>query len=195
MSSEYERNGRVLQKQRTRQVLIDAARAFLDEGATPTIEQAAARANLSRPTAYRYFRNQRDLLVAAHPELAVDSLLGNRAPEDPVQRLDAASAELMRLLLQHERGLRAMFLLSAVKTAEAPPPALRSGRRIGWVEDALEPVRKRLGAKRFRRLVLQIGATLGIEPLMWLIDVARVERREAAEILRASARELLRAAL
>ena len=43
--------------------------------------------------------------------------------------------------------------------------------------------------------MLQIGATLGIEPLMWLIDMAHVERTEAAEILRASPRELLEAAL
>lgn len=195
MSSEYERNGRVAQKLRTRQLLIDAARALLDEGLTPAIEQAAERAGLSRPTAYRYFRNQRDLLVAAHPELAVDSLLMNAPPEDPVARLDAASAELMHLLLQHERALRAMFRLTAEKPAGGPPPALRSGRRIRWIEDALAPVRKRLSPKRFRRLVLQIGATLGIEPLMWLIDIAHVERTEAAEILRASARELLRSVL
>ncbi|HKU67292.1 MAG TPA: hypothetical protein VJP85_05925, partial [Candidatus Baltobacteraceae bacterium] len=82
------------------------------------------------------------------------------------------------------------------KPPEARPPlALRTGRRIRWVEDALAPVRERLDPQRFRRLVLQIGATLGIEPLMWLIDIAHVERTEAAEILRASARELLKAAL
>ncbi len=195
MSSTYEHNGRTAQKQRTRQSLIDAARELLDEGATPTVEQAAERARLSRPTAYRYFRSQSELLLAAHPELAVDSLLPQKAPDDPVRRLDAASGELMGLLLEHERALRAMFRLSAEKAPQTPPPALRSGRRIRWVEDALAPVRKKLGPKRFRRLVLQIGATLGIEPLMWLIDVAHLERQEAVDILRASARELLRAAL
>ncbi len=102
----------------------------------------------------------------------------------------------MRLLLEHETALRAMFRVGADKLPEARPPlALRTGRRIRWVEDALEPVRTKLGPKRFRRLVLQIGATLGIEPLMWLIDIAHLERKEAAEILRASACELLKGAL
>jgi hypothetical protein len=102
----------------------------------------------------------------------------------------------MRLLLQHETALRAMFRIAADKTPDTRPPlALRTGRRIRWIEDALAPMRERLDAAQFRRLVLQIGATLGIEPLMWLIDIAHVERSEAAEILRASARELLRAAL
>jgi AcrR family transcriptional regulator len=196
MSSTYEQNGRVAQKQRTRNALIAAARELLAEGLTPTVEQAAERAKLSRPTAYRYFPNQHDLLVATHPELAVESLLPNPAPADPILRLDAVSAELMRLLLQHETSLRAMFRIAADKPPETRPPlALRTGRRIRWVEDALEPMRKKLGPKRFRRLVLQIGATLGIEPLMWLIDIAHADRKEAAEILRASARELLEAVL
>lgn len=196
MSSAYDENGRVVQKQRTKQALLDAARALLSEGVTPTVEQAAARARLSRPTAYRYFPNQHDLLFAAHPELAIDSLLPEPAPHDPVERLDAVSARLMHLLLEHETALRAMFRIAADKTPNAGPAlALRTGRRIHWVEDALAPMKKSLGSRRFRRLVLQIAATLGIEPLMWLIDVAHTERQEAAEILRASARELLKGAL
>jgi AcrR family transcriptional regulator len=196
MSSAYEESGRIGQKQRTRNALIDAARALLSEGVTPTVEQAAASAGVSRPTAYRYFPNQQALLWAANPELRSESLLPTPAPTDPIQRLDAASAALMRLLLEHETALRAMFRIAADKTPETRPPlALRTGRRIAWIEDALEPVREKLGPTRFQRLVLQIGATLGIEPLMWLIDIAHVQRIEAAEILRDSARTLLKEAL
>lgn len=196
MSSAYEETGRVNQKQRTRQALIDAARGLLSQGITPTIEQAAAGAEVSRPTAYRYFPNQHELLVAAHPELQMETLLPDSAPQDPAGRLDMASAELMRLLLEHETALRAMFCIAADGTPQARPPlALRTGKRIRWIEDALEPVRAKLGRPRFRRLVLQIGATLGIEPLMWLIDIAHVERSEAAEILRDAARTLLKGAL
>lgn len=196
MSIPYEQKGRAAQKQRTREVVVAAARALLADGVTPTVEQAAARAGVSRPTAYRYFRTQHELLVAAHPELAVDSLLPDPAPQDPVERLDLASAQLMRLLLEHETALRAMFRIAADKApADRPPLALRTGRRITWVEDALAPVRDKLGPVRFRRLVLQIGATLGIEPLMWLIDIAHVERTEAADLLRATARDLLKGVL
>lgn len=195
-SSAYEENGRVEQKRRTRALLIDAARALLAQGVTPTVEQAAASANVSRPTAYRYFPNQHALLAASNPELNMDSLLPQPAPQDPVQRLDIASAELMRLVLSRETALRAMFRIAADKPPqERPPLALRTGRRIAWVEDALAPLRKKLGPKRFRRLVLQIGATLGIEPLIWLVDIAHVERKEAVEILRSAARDLLKGAL
>jgi hypothetical protein len=59
----------------------------------------------------------------------------------------------------------------------------------------LSPLKRKLGARRFRKLVLAIGATLGIEPLVWLVDVARVDREEAVAIMRLSARQLLLAAL
>lgn len=196
MSSGYEQSGRIVQKQRTRQMLVDAARALLSEGVTPTVEQAAASAGVSRPTAYRYFPNQHALLASANPELGTESLLPQPAPRDPIARLDAVSAEIMRLILQSEPALRAMFRIAADKPPEVRPPlALRTGRRIRWVEDALAPLRDKMTPERFHRLVLQIGATLGIEPLIWLIDIAHVERAQAAEILRDSARQLLQAAL
>lgn len=195
MSSAYEQTGRVNQKLRTRQSLIDAARELLAQGVTPTVEQAAASACVSRPTAYRYFPNQEALLMAAHPPLAVESLLPEHASEDPFERLDAASTALVQFLLDHEIALRAMLRISLEQTAERPRLALRTGRRIRWVEDALAPLRSRLDAQRFHDLVVRIAATLGIEPLIWLIDIARVERTQAARMLCATARDILKSAL
>jgi hypothetical protein len=71
----------------------------------------------------------------------------------------------------------------------------RTGRAIGWIEDALAPVRRRLGDADFRRLVLAIRATVGIEALTWLTDVAGLSRADAARLMRWSAQALLRAAL
>ena len=47
----------------------------------------------------------------------------------------------------------------------------------------------------FNRLVLAIRATVGIEALAWLTDVGGLSREEAAELIRWSARGLLRATL
>ena len=69
MTTSYEVGGRTRQKLRTRTAVVDAARALLAEGLTPTVEAAAERASISRTTAYRYFPSQRALLVAAHPEV------------------------------------------------------------------------------------------------------------------------------
>jgi hypothetical protein len=46
-----------------------------------------------------------------------------------------------------------------------------------------------------RRLVLAIRATLGIEALIWLTDIGGLSRDEAADLMRHSARSLLRSAL
>jgi len=45
--------------------MLAATRELLAEGVTPTVEQAAERAAISRTTAYRYFPNQRALLIAS----------------------------------------------------------------------------------------------------------------------------------
>src|SRR3982074_325863 len=90
VSTSYELDGgRVDQKRRTRDALVAAARDLVARGVTPTVEAAAAAASISRTTAYRYFPNQRELLVAAHPEIAITSLLPKNPPADVAARLDA----------------------------------------------------------------------------------------------------------
>src|SRR5437763_6511732 len=89
MSIPYEATGRVRQKELTRNALISVARDLVTEGGTPTVEEAAETARISRTTAYRYFPNQRALLVAAHPETQATSLLPPDPPQDPAGRLEA----------------------------------------------------------------------------------------------------------
>jgi AcrR family transcriptional regulator len=195
-STPYELTGRTSQKARTRAAMVEAAQALLAEGVTPTVEQAAERAEISRTTAYRYFPNQRALLLACYPELEAPSLLDADAPQDPVARLELVTESIARQLLDHEPELRAMLRLSL----ESPPPGpdalpLRRGRALGWVEDALAPLRGRVPEPELRRLALAIRATLGIEALVWLTDVGGLSREQAADLMRASARTLLRAAM
>ncbi|MET0826166.1 MAG: TetR family transcriptional regulator, partial [Acidimicrobiales bacterium] len=73
-TASYESTGRTGQKQRTRDALVTAARGLVADGRTPTVEETAEAAGISRTTAYRYFSNQRSLLVAAHPETEATSL-------------------------------------------------------------------------------------------------------------------------
>lgn len=194
MSISYERTGRITQKARTRAALIDAARRLLAVGRTPSVEDAAEAAGVSRATAYRYFPNRRALLVAAHPEVEATDLLGEDAPEDARERLDRTIAELIGLTVDTEPELRTMLRLSL----EPGPPhelLLRQGRAIGWIENALVPLHARLDPPELRRLVLAIRATCGIEALVWLTDVAGLSRQEASELMRWSALALLRTAL
>ena len=158
------------------------------------MEEAAEAAGISRATAYRYFPNQRALVVAAHPEIEATALLGDDAPADPQERLDRTIGELIRLTIDTEPELRTMLRLS-LEPGPKDELLLRQGRAIGWIEEALAPLRGRLPAPKLRRLVLAIRSACGIEALVWLTDVAGLSRREAADLMRWSALALLRAAL
>ncbi|MEA2389013.1 MAG: hypothetical protein QOG41_1786 [Thermoleophilaceae bacterium] len=191
----YDQSGRVQQKARTRAALLAAARELLAEGVSPSVEQAADRAAISRTTAYRYFPNRRSLIAATFPVLEQASLLGDDPPDDVEERLERLVDALTRQLLDHEPEYRAQLRLS-LEPAEGPrePLALRQGRAIGWLEDALAPLRGRLPKAELRRLVLAIRATIGIEAFVWLTDVGGVSRDEAVAIMRSSALSLLRVA-
>ncbi|MDP8905742.1 MAG: TetR/AcrR family transcriptional regulator [Chloroflexota bacterium] len=196
MSIPYEQSGRSRQKARTRDALVDAARQLIGQGLTPTVEQAAEAAGISRTTAYRYFPNQRSLLVAAYPYLKRTSLLPPDPPADPEARLAAVVEAHTEQILELEPQLRTMLRLSLdPATRRQDQLLLRRGRAIGWIREALEPLRDRLNEQQLERLVVAIRATEGIEALVWLTDVGGLSRREAVELMRWSARALLRSAL
>jgi AcrR family transcriptional regulator len=195
MSVSYESSGRTNQKARTRQALIAATRALLAEGLTPGVEDAAAAAGISRATAYRYFPNQRAMLVAAHPEIESRSLLGSDAPADPAARLDAVLEEMLRIIVETEPELRTALRLSLEPgAADHERQLLRQGRAIVWIEDAVAPLRDQLGQRLLRQLVLGIRALVGIEALIWLTDVAGLTREQAVAQMRWSAHALLQSA-
>jgi AcrR family transcriptional regulator len=190
----YAQTGRVSQKARTRDALIEAARELLAEGTNPTMEGAAARASISRTTAYRYFPNLAALLTATFPHVEKRSLLGPDAPADPQARMEAVIEDQTRRILTYEPEMRAVLRLSLAGERPAELPMHR-GLRVAWIEDALAPLKGRIPADRLKQLVLGIGATLGIEAFAWLTDIAGLTREEAVEVMRSTASTLLRSAL
>ncbi len=195
MSIPYERTGRTRQKARTREALVVAARLLLGQGIAPTVEQAAAAAEISRTTAYRYFPNQRALLVAAYPELDTDSLLDGDAPADPEARLDVVVRKLGDMIVDGEPAYRAMLRMSLEAEPRREELVLRRGRAIRWIEDALAPLRVELTTEELHRLTLAIRSAVGIEALVWLTDIGGLSRDAARKVMRWSAGALLRSAL
>ena len=196
MSTAYDQTGRVDQKRRTRQALIDAACALVAEGLTPTVEEAATAARISRTTAYRYFPSQRALLASAFPEIELASVLPPDAPDDPVQRFEAVVEYVTDMVVDTEAQQRTMLRLSLEVVAEERANLLlRQGRVIGWLEDALSALRGRVPDAAMRRLVLAVRATIGIESFVWLTDVAGLAPEEAIATMRWSADALLRRTL
>ena len=181
---------------RTRNELIAATRALVAKGgSTPTVEEAAAEAAISRTTAYRYFANQKALLIAAHPETEATSLLPPDAGDDGPERLRAAVEAFIQLVIDSEPQQRTMLRLSLEPDTVSSELPLRKGRAIAWFEDALAPLRPRLTEQGVHRLAVAIRSAVGIESLVWLTDVAGLPRDQAAELMQWSARALLHHAL
>jgi AcrR family transcriptional regulator len=190
----YELTGRTAQKSRTRSALLVAARAILTEGQTPTVEDAAERAGISRTTAYRYFASQRALLLAAQPALSPETLLPADAPPDPEARLDIAMTAFTEYNFAWEPQLRTALRLS-LEQAATDRPMLRQGRAIGWIEEALAPLRESHPHVDIHRLAVAIRSATGIETLIWLLDIAAYTREQAADTVKATARALLAGAV
>jgi AcrR family transcriptional regulator len=196
VSTTYEQTGRTRQKLRTRAALIAAARDLIAQGGrAPTVAEAAEAAAVSRTTAYRYFPSQKSLLVAAHPEVVATSMLPEGVADDPESRLEAAVRGCLAMILDTEAQQRTMLRLSLEPDPSADDLPLRQGRAIGWFMEALEPLLPTLGEEGVRRVAVAVRALAGIEPLVWLVDVARLSREEAVDQMVWSAVAVLRRAV
>ena len=192
----YETTGRTRQKERTRQALVRAARELIAQGGrSPSVAEAAEVASISRTTAYRYFPTQRDLLVAAHPEVVATTMLPADVSEHPEDRLETAVRGFLAMVLETEAQQRTMLRLSLEPSPAAGDLPLRQGRAIGWFSEALEPLVDRLGAEGVRRIAVAVRAVAGIESLVWLTDLAGMSSEEAVEQMVWSAVAVLRRAV
>lgn len=188
-------HGRTKQKLRTRTALVEAARQLIAHGKSPTVEDAASEAGISRTTAYRYFKSQAELLASAFPETQQATLLPTRGPDDPAVRLEIVVKQITELVATHEQSYRTMLRLSLDPGTPREALVLRQGRAIAWIEDALEPLRSQLSRAQRRRIAVAIRTAIGIEAFVWLVDVAGLSRDEAMKSMRWTARTILRGAL
>ena len=100
------------------------------------------------------------------------------------------------MILDTEAQQRTMLRLSLETTSsERDALPLRQGRAIAWIAEALDNLEGDLSDDQTAQLVRAIRATVGIEALVWLVDVAGLSRSEAVALTRWSAQALLRHAL
>lgn len=176
MSTDYLQSGRVRQKERTRELLLAAARRLIEDGDTPAVDAVAEASGISRTTAYRYFPNQAELLAAAFPETVTASLLPSPAPSDVADRVTAVVGTLIDMIERSEHQQRAMLRLSLGEDKHELP--LRQGRAIPWLREALDPLDGSLDDHVLQRLAVAIRSVCGIESRVWLTDVAGLGAEE-----------------
>lgn len=199
-------SGRVNQKRRTRDAVLDAARTLLDEGRVPSVGEAADAALVGRTTAYRYFPTQESLILEASMDSVVDALddtaaAGDPQSDDPAERVDRVLRTMHGRIAEHEAAFRAIIRLSLEKQARLEPGddgevRLLEGRRLAWMQDAVPPAGDGLSPQMRSDLVAALAMLAGTESFIALKDACRVDdAHERSRIIRWTAQMVLAGAL
>jgi len=199
MSSNEKTTERLGQKLRTRAALLDAARSLVAAGIEPTIAEVADAAMVSRATAYRYFPTQEALLVEVPLDEAaptVESLFGSGAPEDAEDRAALVQNALYDLVRDNESQFRVFLrasLTRALRDSEGQDP-LRGARRTALLAEALAPLTDELPADEIDRLIAALSMLVGVESMIVLHDVLRLDHHDARLRGEWAVRQMVRAA-
>lgn len=196
--------GRYRQRRRTRAAIVAAAAELLKAGKTPSVNDVAEAADVSRRTVYLYFPTLDQLLLDATlgmlSQTAVDEAIeaadtGGDATERVaamIRALSSMSTETLPL----GRSLIRLTVAPADTADGADGPGPRRGyRRIAWIERALEPLRPQVGPVAFERLVSALAMVVGWEALIVLQDLRGLTPNEQLDTSLWAARALIRATL
>lgn len=190
--------GRPNQKSRTRKDLLRAASRLMGAGRSPSLEDVADEAMVSRATAYRYFPGIEALLAEAALDVAMpdaESFFAGDASAGPLERLLRADAAVADMIRANEPALRAM-LVHSLRQGLAGGGALpvRRNRRTPLIEAALAPARERFAPWLHDRLVKALALVVGTESMIAFKDVLGIGDEEADAVRRWMIRALFEAA-
>ena len=192
---------RPAQRRRTRKAIVDAAMALIAQGRTPSVADVAAAADVSRRTVYLYFPTFDQLLidatVGALTQASVDRAIGDAASDggNAGDRLERMVRALHQVTPEVERLGRTLIKLTVENGAPAEDVPRRGYRRVEWIESALSPLRAKIDARRWRRLVSALAMVVGWEALIVQRDVCGMSTADGVELSLWVARTLVEATL
>ncbi len=193
--------GRPSQRRRTRKAIVDAATELITDGHTPSIDEIARAAEVSRRTIYLYFPTLDQLLIdataGAFSNTTIDAALDQVADShDPASRVEALARAMLELapdaLPLGRQLIRLTVTTPQNQQADAPK---RGYRRIEWIERALEPLRERLDEQQFERLVSALAIVIGWEAMIVLRDIRGLDAAGEADVVTWATRTLVDAIL
>lgn len=174
--------GRVNQKQRTYNAILQAAGELVRADRPVTMPEVARAALVSEATAYRYFPDLTTLLqkvLAEQQPDPVEALGSLGGVTDPVRRVAAATEYLLRHVLTFQKGVRATI----AATIENPDEAVttRRGLRFGLIDHALAPWAAGLDDNDplLVQLKRDLAVVVGAESLFCLLDQCDLPAEEA----------------
>lgn len=184
-----------------RALLLQTAVEHMRQGRVPTVTEVAAKADVSRRTAYRYFPSQDQLLAEAALETARPAIGALPMPADIEGRIDVVVTTVQRFAYENEAALRTLLRLFLQRPLGARPP--RRGaltlplrrHRVESIETGLMPIRELLSRRDLDRLVSAMTLCMGIEAALVLRDLRSLSPTESVEVCRWAATQLVRGAL
>src|SRR5215831_11549107 len=190
-------------RERTRRLLLDAARELLRSGRPLTVQSVADQAGVSRATAYRYFSSNDSVAVQVTMPLRDDPFADPNWPysrPDPHADLPTRAAAVVRSMgewaFDHAQELRTLLALSLEPDSEARGLSRRGKlRRARWIEALLADLPDSIGQDTRRRLAAALLPLFGADAIVWTVDVADLDREAALDILAWTATTLVRAVL
>lgn len=187
------RDGRTVRAERTRQALVDALFALLDEGELrPTAERIAKRAGVSERSVFQHFPD-REALFEAVARQQYERVFSGLEPVDgsrPLpERLDAFVAQRARLLEESSALRQAAILLE--HDSEVVAGWLESWRRAAATEVERVFTRELERLERGERAVLLGALVSAASGSVW--EGYRLHQRMSAERARAAMRFTLAA--
>jgi AcrR family transcriptional regulator len=189
--------GRPNQRKRTRKAILEAAAKLAGRGLTPTLEDVAAEALVSRATAYRYFPSVEALLVEASVDMAFPdtAALFADGTGDARTRIARAQQAVHAMVLAHEPALRRMLAHSMTQPRGEEGNLVRQNRRTPLIDEALAPMRDRLDPAAFEQLSRALALVIGTEAMIVCKDVLGLDADDAEAVKLWAADALVRTAL
>jgi AcrR family transcriptional regulator len=192
--------GRPNQLRRTRKNLLQAAARLARRGHSPSLEEIAEEAMVSRATIYRHFPDVTALLVEASFDIDTpqpSQIFLDGRPAEPVARLERVDAVLEEMIARNEVALRLMMkhaLEHSVRRDRDTSAPWRQNRRAPLIEAALEPARREFRPATLKTLTRALAMVIGTESMLALKDVLQLDDAEARRVRRWAIRALVDAA-
>jgi AcrR family transcriptional regulator len=195
-SKSYLSTGRINQKHRTMETILQAAADLIRLGKPVSVADAADLAKVGRTTAYRYFQTSESLLANAALWKVTkreerDSVALFAAASTPAERIAVVVGESDRSTSDNRNEYRAM-LRAALETGAGRK---RAGFRFKVIKDSLSELKSEMSAEQFEKTACALSLTVGIEAQLVLEDICRLNSSRARQVKLWAAQKLLEAAI
>lgn len=187
--------GRPAQRSRTRTAILAAATDLLRDGKTPTIDDVASAAAVSRRTIYMHFPTLDQLVIDATMGMLTTGAYDVEFPANSSALERVAS--IVRTLTKNAAEWLPLGRRMIALTAATPPKdgVKRGHRRVEWIDRAIAPLRDQLSNEQHDRLASALSIVLGWEAMIVLRDIRGLRSRREREVLTWAAQTLVQAML